>query len=77
MKDQNEKPETVAPVASDALFDIFAIDAELRSMKHALTIANRLKERGKWDASNEDDLADLRRRYTETLIRRSNLSPNS
>ena len=69
-------PENLPEVGRDALFDVFAIDAELRSMKHALTIVNRLKDRGKWNASNNDELADLRRRYTQTLISRANLPPN-
>jgi hypothetical protein len=70
-------PENEADVASHEFSDVFEIDAELRSMKHAVTIANRLKDRGRWDDINEMELAELRRRYTDTLIRRSSLQSNA
>ena len=61
-------------LSSHALFsEVCRVDAEIRKMRHALLIANRLKDRGLWKTENDGELRELRRKLTAALLERSKL----
>lgn len=59
--------------SSDLFSDLFRVDAEIRKMRHALLIANRLKDGGLWKPENDGELRELRKNLTAALLERSKL----